>query len=455
MSIRQFSKISASLFFAGLLLSCSSTTAPLITPLISGVAPTVLMVVPETDGIGTNRQVSVAFSTAMDPSSINTNSFTIAGAKGTVLYDATNKIASFKASPNFTANTTYNATITTAAKDAKGTPLAAPFDFSFTTRATPDTSAPYIVAVNLAPGATCVPLSQEILITFNEQMSSSTINPMTVFINGVVSTVTYDVLTQTATLLPVEPLSPNTTYTLTVTAGAKDQGGVALSPTLSQTFSTCGVQSGGTQPVALCPYIGNFTVLAGSTVTNTGSSVITGDVGVSPGTAVTGFPPGLTSGAIHRADAAAAKAEATLTAGYNDAAGRSGGTTESGDLTGKTLTAGVYKSTSSLAITGNLTLDAQGNPNAVFIFQVGSTLTTGSGSRIILTNGASACNVFWQIGSSATLGTSSVFKGNILALTSITVTTGADVQGRLLARNGAVTLDSNTLVGCNCTVPLN
>jgi hypothetical protein len=240
-----------------------------------------------------------------------------------------------------------------------------------------------------------------------------------------------------------------------VTAGVQDQGGVALSPILSQTFSTCGIQTGGTQPVALCPYIGNFTVLAGSTVTNTGSTVISGDVGVSPGSAVTGFPPGLTSGTIHRADAAASQAQATLTAGYIDAAGRSGGITESGDLTGKTLTAGVYKSTSSLELTGNVTLDGQGNPNAVFIFQIASTLTTGSGSHVLLTNGASACNVFWQIGSSATLGTGSIFKGNILALKSITLTTGADVQGRVLARNGAVTLDSNTLVGCNCPVPLN
>ena len=451
MFIRQFSKISTSLLIAGLLLSCSSTTAPLT----SGVAPTVLMVVPETDGIGTNRQVSVAFSTAMDPASINTSSFTIAGATGTVVYDATNKIASFKPSPDFAGNTAYNATITTAAKDAKGNSLAAPFDFAFNTRATADKSAPYIVAVNLAPGATCVPLSQAISITFNEQMSSSTINSTTAFIKGVAATVTYDVMTQTATITPTANLSPNTNYTLMVTAGAQDQGGVALSPILSQTFSTCGIIGGGTQPVALCPYIGNFSILAGSTVTNTGSTVITGDAGVSPGSAVTGFPPGLTSGMIHRADGAASQAQATLTAAYNDAAGRSGGITESGDLTGKTLTSGVYKSTSSLALTGDLTLDAQGNPNAVFIFQVASTLTTGSGSHVLLTNGASACNVFWQIGSSATLGTSSVFKGNILAQTSITLTTGADVQGRVLARSGAVTLDSNTLVGCNCPVPLN
>ena len=448
MSLRQIFKVFASFLFVILILSCSSTTAPLM----SGVAPTVLMVVPETNGVGTNRQVAVVFSTAMDPGSINSSTFTIAGATGTVLYDAANKIASFKPSPDFTVNTAYNATITTAAKDVKGNPLAAPFDFSFVTRATTDKSAPHIVAVNLVPGATCVPLNQTISITFNEQMDSNTINQNTVFIQGVAATVTYNVLTQTATITPTASLATNTTYTIMVTAGAQDQGGVAVSPTLSQTFSTCG-ETGGTQPVALCPYIGDFSVLAGSTVTNTGSTVVTGDVGVSPGSAVTGFPPGLASGTIHRADAAAAQAQTTLTAGYIDAAGRSGGTTEAGDLVGKTLTAGVYKSTSSLALSGDLTLDAQGNPDAVFIFQVGTTLTTGSASHVLLANKASACNVFWQIGSSATLGTSSVFKGNILALTSITLTTGAKLEGRALARNGAVTLDGNTISGCSCLAP--
>ncbi len=110
----------------------------------------------------------------------------------------------------------------------------------------------------------------------------------------------------------------------------------------------------------------------------------------------------------------------------------------------------MYKSTSSLALSGNLTLDAQGNTSAVFIFQIGSTLTTGSGSHVVLANGATACNIFWQVGSSATLGTNSVFKGNILALTSITLTPGASLEGRALARNGAVTLDGNTISGCSC-----
>src|SRR5207248_2688817 len=182
--------------------------------------------------------------------------------------------------------------------------------------------------------------------------------------------------------------------------------------------------------------------------TNTGATTVTGDLGVSPGTAVTGFPPGTVTGTTHAGDAVAAQAQIDLTTAYNDAAGRSvGAVTVAGNLGGQTLTPGLYKSTSSLEISsGDLTLDAQGDANAVFIFQMGSTLTTTSGRQVILSGGAKAANIFWQVGSSATLGTTSVMKGTILALTSITATTGATVEGRLLARNGAVTLDSN-LVG--------
>jgi hypothetical protein len=399
--------------------------------------------------VGTDREIAVVFSEPMDPASINNSTFTIAGMTGTVTYDATNKIGGFKPSPNFAPNTKYNASISVGAKDMSGTPLAAPYNFSFTTRATSDTSAPFVIAVNLLAGATCVPQNQKILATFDEQMDSLTINPSTFLIVGVTATVTYDVVTQIATLTPAANLAANTTYTIMVTAGAKDMGGVPVVP-IQQTFTTGPCQGGGTQPVALCPNIGNFSVLAGTTVTNTGSTVVSGDVGVCPGTAVTGFPPGLAGGTIHLADGVASLAQATLTAGYIDAAGRAGGTSVAGDLVGQTLTSGVYTSTSSLANSGDLTLDAQGNPSAVFIFQISSTLTTGSGSHVVLANGAKACNVFWQVGSSATLGTNSVFKGTIMALTSITVTTGVNLEGRALARNGAVTLDTDVITGCTC-----
>ncbi len=444
---RQFAKLSAISVILVSLIGCSGMQdAP--PPATQG-APTVVMVAPQANGVGTNREVAVVFSEPMDPASINPSTFVIAGVTGNVTYDATNKMGACKPVSDFAPNTAYNATITTGAKDMQGIALAAPFNFSFTTRSTADTSPPRIVAVNVAAGATCVPLDQKITVTFDEPMDSLSINSTTVFIQGITGTVTYDAGSQAATLTPAS-LAANTTYTITVTTGAKDMGEVPLAAPFLQSFTTGPCQGGGTSTVALCPFIGGFAVLAGTTVTNTGSTVVSGDVGVSPGTVVSGFPPGLASGAIHTADGPAGQAQAALTAGYVDAAGRSGSTAVAGDLVGKTLTAGIYKSTSSLAISGDVTLDAQGNPDAVFIFQISSTLITSSGSHVILANNANACNVFWQVGSSATLGTNSVFKGSILALTSITVTTGAQLEGRALARNGAVTLDSNTITGCTC-----
>jgi len=199
---------------------------------------------------------------------------------------------------------------------------------------------------------------------------------------------------------------------------------------------------------------GDFSVLAGSTVTNTGPTRVSadadegGNLGVSPGSAVTGFPPGgvLPPGTIHITDGVANNAQADLIIAYNDAAGRACDDNRSDeDLGGLTLLTGVYCYDAAAQLTGTVTLDAQGDPDAVFIFQVGSALTTASNSTVDMVNGAQACNVFWQIGSSATLGTDTAFIGTVLALTSITATTGTDVEGRLLARNGAVTLDSNTI----------
>jgi hypothetical protein len=193
-----------------------------------------------------------------------------------------------------------------------------------------------------------------------------------------------------------------------------------------------------------------YSVLGGQTVTNTGPSVLEDNVGVSPGTAITGFPPGISNGATHAGDAHAAGAQADLTIAYNDAAGRAPTAPIAGDLGGLTFTTGVYNASSTIGLTGTLTLDAQGDPNAVFIFQVGSALTTATASNINMINSAQACNVYWQIGSSATLGTTSTFKGTILALTSISVTTGTTVEGRALARNASVTLDTNVFTEPDC-----
>ena len=190
---------------------------------------------------------------------------------------------------------------------------------------------------------------------------------------------------------------------------------------------------------------GSFAVLAASTVTNTGPSTILGDLGVSPGTAITGFGPGIVSaGTIHSADAVALQAQRDLTSAYNAAAGLPPSGNVTADLAGQRLSPGVYAGTT-LSLSGALTLDAGGDGDAVFVFQSASTLITASTSSVLLLGGADPCNVFWQVGSSATLGTNSTFVGSVMALTSVTANTGAAVQGRLLARNGAVTLDTNTV----------
>ena len=193
----------------------------------------------------------------------------------------------------------------------------------------------------------------------------------------------------------------------------------------------------------------SLALLAGSSVTNTGATNVTGDIGLSPGSSIGGFPPGILNGTFHINDAIASQAKLDLTAAYNDAAGRTCTdiVTLSGNLGGLTLTPGLYKSTSSLAISsGDLTFDAKGDSNAVFIIQIASTLTTTSGRAIILSGGAKASHIFWQVGSSVTLGTTSVFKGIIMAMQSITFNTGATLDGKALARTGAITLAGNTIV---------
>ena len=192
---------------------------------------------------------------------------------------------------------------------------------------------------------------------------------------------------------------------------------------------------------------GPFAVLGGSTVTSTGNTIITGDIGLDPGTAVEGFPPGIVNGAIHIGDTEAVNGKADLTTAYNDAAGRTTNPISvAGNLGGQTLPPGLYKSTSSLEISsGNLTLDGGGDPNAVWIFQMAATLTVTSDLQVVLSGEAQAANVFWQVGSSATIGTNAAFSGTILADQSVTLETGASLNGRALARIAAVTLDNNAV----------
>ncbi|MFE3998708.1 ice-binding family protein [Nocardioides sp. YIM B13467] len=194
----------------------------------------------------------------------------------------------------------------------------------------------------------------------------------------------------------------------------------------------------------------DFSVLAGSTVTNTGTTTVAGSVGVHPGTAITGQNTMVIGGTVHSGDAVALQAQTDLTTAYGNAAGQTPPIAADPELGGETLVGGVYNRAAAMALNGVLTLDGQNDPDSVWVFQAGTTLITGSAASVVLINGADPCNVYWQVGSSATIGTTTAFVGNIMADQSIAMQTGATLQGRALARIGAVTLDNNVITNPIC-----
>jgi len=314
-------------------------------------------------------------------------------------------------------------------------------------------TAPSVEAPSVLPpnGSSGICPNAVVTAVFSKAMNPATINTSTFTLTSsggsVTGNVTYDPTTDTATFTPASPgLALNTTYTATITTGAADTFGNKLAANFTWSFMTATAACNSPVPLLTA---GNFKILAGSTVTNTGGTTIAGgDLGLSPGTSVTGFPPGtlISPAVMHVTDPTAAQAQLDLTAAYNFAAGivLPAPAVLPGNLTGLTLTAGTYKTSSSTGITtGSVTLT--GSASDVFVFQIGSTLTTGTNTSVVLSGGVLASNVFWQVGSSATLGVGSTFKGTIMALTSITLDNGASLQGRALARNGAVTLDTNTI----------
>jgi hypothetical protein len=311
-------------------------------------------------------------------------------------------------------------------------------------------SVPTVTSTVPASGATNVGVGTSVTATFSQAMDPTTLDALTFTVvqgvTPVTGTVSYAAAGTTATFLPSSPLTLGLAYTATVSTGARNAAGTPMAANHAWTFTTS-LSACALAPVALGG-AGPFAVLAGSTVTSTGLTSVTGDLGVSPGTMVSGFGPGVIVGAIHAGDPTAATAIADLTTAFNDAAGRTlcRITVAAPNLGGQVLVPGLYWSGSSLEITsGTLTLDALGDPNAVFIFQSASTLTTTSGLGIVLAGGAKASNVYWQVGSSATLGTGTVFSGTIMADQAVTLNTGATLDGRALARIAAVTMSANTI----------
>jgi hypothetical protein len=412
-------------------------------------------------GVARNRKIAVSFSEAMDPTTVTAANVTVsapgqASVPGTVAYAG--KTMTFTPAAALSAGTAYTVTITTGAKDLAGNALAANFVETFATGSVSDTTAPTVSSTNPADLQTNVVINKTVAATFDESMDVLTFTPANFTLTGpgganVAGTASYDVASRIAAYRPSADLAPNTTFTATIKGGAngvKDLAGNPLAADKVWTFTT------GTQ-VAQAPInlgaAAAFAVMATASITGSGTTQINGDVGLNPGTAQ-GLPPSQVNGTIHVGDQAIVDAQADLRAAYQDATGRSVSPVSlPGNMGGLTFTPGLYTNSTSVLIQGSgpgndVTLDAQGDPNAIFIFQMGSTLTTGAGAQVILAGGAKASNVFWQVGTSATLNTTTIFKGNILASVTITVDTGSVVEGRLLGgsnSDGSVTINGSTV----------
>jgi hypothetical protein len=444
------------------------------TGLVAAVTPAVTSTTPAnvaTD-VPTNRKIVARFSKPMDGTTINKTTFTLtapgAGAiDGTVTFDAGSNTATFTPTSNLADNKTFTATITTGAKDAEGLALASNVVWTFTTGMTADTIAPTVLSTDPADKATGVPTNRQITAIFDEAIDPASISATTFTVTGpgvtpVSGAVTY--VGTTAIFTPASNLAVSTSYTATTTTGIKDLAGNALKKDLVWGFTTAASPAKGPAPVVLGT-AGNFVILAKAGVSTTGTTAVTGDIGLSPAAAsyITGFSQALdatnvfatsslVTGKLYAADMAnptpanLTTAIGNMETAFTDAAGRSlPDFTElgAGNISGKTLVPGLYKwGTGVLITSAGVTLS--GGPNDVWIFQIAQDLTVGNGAIITLSGGALAKNIFWQVAGQATLGTTADFKGIILSKTLISLNTGAVLNGRALAQT-AVTLEANAV----------
>jgi hypothetical protein len=432
---------------------------------IVGVCPAVISTSPLNAAVGVSldKIITATFNEAMNPLTITQGSFTlelaakgVTSVAGTVSYTGTT--ASFTPSSALLPSTDYTGTITTSVKDLMGNAIQTDYIWTFT-------SGPLPIVISNDPInlATNVVLNKTITATFSVPMDPLTLTATTFTLKQGVTPVygTVSYAGSTATFIPFSSLLSNTNYTATITTGAESAQGIPLANNYVWKFNTGATAS----PLGVdLKSAGQFGILAGVGISNNAglSEIHNMDVGISPGvrSSVTGFPPAImVGGVIYASDdiappgvaAMLIQAKQDLTDAYLFAAGASSPApaTVAGDQGGKTLAPGIYKSTSTLLIqSGDLTLDAQGDANAVWIFQIASDFTTvgGAGGNVILRGGAQAKNVYWQTGSSATIGDYTSFQGNILALTSITMNSHATAVGRMLARNASVVLTSTNII---------
>lgn len=420
-----------------------------------------------TPGAATNTAITATFTEAMAPATINGTSFTLTGPGATAVSGAVtyaSMVAKFKPAVALAAATTYTATVTTAATDLAGNalagnqaalPAASNYVWTFTTGAGADSTPPTITLTNPANLATGVVLNSSATAKFSEAMDPTTITftlqltgpPLGSLLAGVVS---YDALSDTVTFNPSSNLLASTSYTATIT-GAQDLAGNALiagSKPNPWTFTTGTVTAPGGVNLGSAA---TFGIMATSAITNTGATIINGDVSLDPGTSMTGFPPGVVNGSIHVNDTVSAQARADLLTAYNYAKNLPPGTTISagadlGALYPTGIPPGTYTSGSTMLVSTPLVLDAGGNANAVWVFQIGSSITTGA--SVSLANGAQAKNVFWVPTSDATIGVGTIFYGTVVAGRNTTGQTGAVINGRILTgaiTAGTIALDTNTV----------